>query len=111
MSLHERLRECRVKKGVSVEEVAVKVGVAKRTYQGYERGERDISTVTLYKICQFLDVSADYLLGVEDEKSPPLTESEELREKIVSMTESFDVNQLKDIIKFVNYLIWLEEQS
>ena len=43
--------------------VADAVGVALRTYQGYEQGEREPSLSVLVKLADALDITTDYLLG------------------------------------------------
>ncbi len=40
-------------------------------YNALERGKRPgLRATTLYRLCQVLDVSADYLLGLRDMLSP-----------------------------------------
>jgi len=47
----------------SQEEVAKKIGISQRTYSHYENGKREPDHKTLIAICDFFDVSIDYLLG------------------------------------------------
>ena len=63
MSLSERLKSERNKRGLSQKELAEKLEMNLRTYASYERGERDISTAVLLKICNTLNISSDILLG------------------------------------------------
>ena len=42
--------------------------MSQRNYQALEYGEIKPSYDTLLKICEYLDVSADYLLGLSDTK-------------------------------------------
>lgn len=58
-----RLREIRIERGISQEEIAKAIGVSRSTYTNYELGNREPSLTILVKICDFFDVSADYLLG------------------------------------------------
>lgn len=58
-----RLKIVRTDSGLTQPEIAEKLGITLRTYQSYERGERDISTSVLKSICELLGVSSDYLLG------------------------------------------------
>jgi transcriptional regulator with XRE-family HTH domain len=50
-------------------EVAKLLGVKPSTYGMYERGEREPSLYSLYKIASLFKVSADYLLGLESNNS------------------------------------------
>lgn len=66
MTLPEKIKEARKKAGLSQKELAEKLDMNLRTYGSYERGERDVSTAVLLKICKTLNISSDYLLGRND---------------------------------------------
>ncbi len=58
----EKVREERLKRGLSQEEFAAKVGVH-RTYIGMiERGEKNITLVNIKKIAKAIDLAIDKLL-------------------------------------------------
>lgn len=61
-----RLKEIRKDAGLSQAEVAGEAGITASAYANYEQGLREPSLEVLAKICSVLDVSADYLLGLED---------------------------------------------
>ena len=61
----KRLRAARLARGMTQEKTAEAVGVALRTYQGYEQDERRPSYETLVALADLLDVSTDHLLGRE----------------------------------------------
>ena len=63
MNLPDKIKEARKKAGLSQKELAEKLDMDLRTYGLYERGERDVSTAILLKICKTLNISSDYLLG------------------------------------------------
>lgn len=60
--MNNRLRETRLERGISQEEIAKAIGVSRSTYTNYELGNREPSLQTFVKICDFFDISADYLL-------------------------------------------------
>ncbi|MCL2676052.1 MAG: helix-turn-helix domain-containing protein [Firmicutes bacterium] len=66
----ERLREERKFRGYSQCVMAEKLGITQGTYKGYELiGEKNGRTPPLdmiRKIIKILEISADYLLGLED---------------------------------------------
>lgn len=64
---NENLKNARLKKGLSQKDVAEKIGVAKSTYSLYESGSREPNVQTIKKISDVLDVSADDLLGINNE--------------------------------------------
>ena len=62
----ERFNECLQYAGVKQFDLARAANVSKQCVTDYKRGKSVPSIDTLYLICKFLDVSADYLLGLED---------------------------------------------
>ena len=57
-----RLKELRLKKGVTQNEVAIAVGCAKSTYPKYEREEREPDITTICRLADYFEVTADYLI-------------------------------------------------
>ena len=66
MKFCEKLREQRKELNLTQKEAAEKLGVSVTCYGGYEQGYREPDFKTLIKICKTFNVSADYLLGLED---------------------------------------------
>ena len=58
-----RLKELRLKKGVTQNEVAIAVGCAKSTYPKYEREEREPDIAALCRLADYFEVTIDYLVG------------------------------------------------
>lgn len=63
---NKRLREMRIKRGFTQQNMADNIGVALRSYQCYETGTRNPSFDLLIKIADVLSISIDYLLGRDD---------------------------------------------
>ena len=63
---HERLKEIRIESGLNQKQVAQKLEISVTCYAGYEQGYRQPDLKMLARICVFFDVSADYLLGLEN---------------------------------------------
>ena len=57
-----RLKELRVEKGYTQQEVANAIMCATSTYAHYEKDERWMDRETLLKLATFFDVSIDYIL-------------------------------------------------
>lgn len=53
---------------MSQKEVAESIGVAKSTYSLYESGNREPNVQTIKKISDLLSVSADDLLGIDEDE-------------------------------------------
>ena len=63
--LSEKLKTLRLDKGLTQAEVSKELGLTRNAIANYETGIREPSLEILIKICQFFNVSADYLLGLE----------------------------------------------
>jgi len=61
-----RLRELRERKELTQADVARQISVDFRTIGNYEAGRREPDIQTIKKLCEFFEVTADYLLGIED---------------------------------------------
>jgi transcriptional regulator with XRE-family HTH domain len=61
-----RIRELRTNMSLSQEQLADKLGVTKQAISQMERGVRKPSMEMLDALCDFFNVSADYLRGIED---------------------------------------------
>ena len=64
--MKEKLKQLRKEMGVSQKIVAEALGITLSAYSNYEQGIREPNLQILASICKFYDVSADYLLGLED---------------------------------------------
>ena len=62
-----RLRESRKRKNLKQKDVAQHFGIALRSYQNYEGGQREPNFSTLVALADYFDVTTDYLLGRTDE--------------------------------------------
>ena len=69
-SLTVRLVELKSKNNLLQKDIAHNVGLSLRTYQRYEYGERLPDSDTIIKLCNYFNISADYLLGLTDEPRP-----------------------------------------
>ncbi len=66
MRFQQRFNEILKTCGKSQVEIARALKVCKQCISDYKTGKSVPSMETLYLLCQFLDVSADYLLGLTD---------------------------------------------
>lgn len=66
----KRLRELRKEKGFSQVELGEVLGYGYTAISSYESGRNEPRFADLIRICETLDVSADYLLGISDIRKP-----------------------------------------
>lgn len=79
MDFKDRLKELRVKKGISQNELARIIGVHVTNISRYERGENRPTSDVLAKLANALDVTADYLMdGSMDDKAQSTISDKEL---------------------------------
>ena len=63
----KRIKEIRTERGLTQTEFAKIIGTTQKNVSKYELEFLDLNTETIILICKKFDVSADYLLGLEDE--------------------------------------------
>ena len=63
----ERIKELRSEKNWTQADLAAKIQCNQRTVSRYEQEKIDLSTDVIIRLCHLFKVSADYLLGLEDE--------------------------------------------
>ena len=63
-----RLKELRIKRGISQLKLAMDLNMTQNTISRYETGEREPGINELIKIADYFDVSIDYLVGRHQNK-------------------------------------------
>lgn len=72
-----RIRDLRLARGMKQEDLARELNVARTAISKYERGELDLSSATIHRLCEIFGCTADYLLGRSPVPSPDLDPQEE----------------------------------
>lgn len=70
LDMGRRLRLARQNLNLTQKELADKVGMGNRNYSKYESGWTYPPPHVLARLCEVLDVSSDYLLGLSDDYRP-----------------------------------------
>lgn len=78
-----RLREERLKKGLSLQQVADAVGLGNNTISRYETGKREPKLETWNKLAEYFSVPTSYLMGTDDLKFPTKQEAIDFIHKIM----------------------------
>lgn len=68
MTYPERMRALRQDNDLSQREIAKMLGIAQTTYSQYELYKRPMPIEYLIALCQYYHVSADYMLGLSNNK-------------------------------------------
>lgn len=69
MAFKDRLKEARLSKKLTQEQVAKQIGVAKSTFTGYEKGNSEPNMLNISKIMEVLNVDANFLFQDEVKKT------------------------------------------
>ena len=82
-STGELLRELRIKKGLTQDEVADSIGISLTSYARYELGLRQPKTEIAIRICNFFGITAEELLkGELAQETAPNDEIMEMRQNL-----------------------------
>lgn len=65
MNFAERLKQARIKRGYTQQQIADEMGITNSTYCGYETGKRQPDVAKIKQLANILNVSGDELLGTE----------------------------------------------
>jgi transcriptional regulator with XRE-family HTH domain len=108
MSLGNRLKKEREKKGWSQMYVAERLGITNSVLSNYERDYRDPDTGMLTKLADLYEVNTDYLLG-RSNKTRSSDEIDDFNQKEQAAFEEF-INNPEHGIFFKDYLNAPEER-
>lgn len=108
----ENIRFVRKEKGLTQEELAERINLQQAYIGGVERGERNISMLTLQKIAIGLEVSPEIFLSFGNIKSLNNPQKEELLSIFISLLHTKDIDELKFILKFIqNFTEFVEQRN
>ncbi|UPJ18317.1 helix-turn-helix domain-containing protein [Bacillus cereus] len=98
----ENIRFLRKKRGLTQEELAERINLQQAYIGGVERGERNISMLTLQKIANGLEVSPDIILNFGNINLIDNPQREESLSIITSLIHQKNVDELQFILKFLH---------
>lgn len=91
-----RIKELREDKDLRQIDVSLATGIDQRTLSNYETGKTNPDSFAIIKLAKHFEVSTDYLLGVESDKS---TTSKSIEERINKLQSELNniINDLKKL--------------
>lgn len=95
LTIPERLKGLRVERHLTLEQLAAQTGLSKAALGNYETDDyKDVSPSAITTLAQFYGVSADYLLGLTEQKHHPNTEIESLHlsDGMIDLLKSEKIN-------------------
>lgn len=108
----ENIRLLRKKRGLTQEELAERINLQQAYIGGVERGERNISMLTLQKIAVGLEVSPEKVLNLGNINLLENPQREEFLSIITSLIHQKNIDELQFILKFIhNFSEFVESNS
>ena len=102
----ERLKYLREDTGLTQKEMAEKLSINYRTYSGYERDEVEPGDDFIVKLCEYYNVSADYLLGMSEQPVPIRRGKEYVR-----LPHALSANGRRELERYISYLLSKENDK
>lgn len=95
LKMGERIREQRERLGINREKFSEQIDISQQFLADIENGKKGLSYVTLYKICDRFNISADYILmGRERTNNMPTLASD-----ILSNIPNEYLPMIEDVLK------------
>ena len=95
LTIQEKLKDLRVENGLTLEQLEKRTGISKSALGNYETEDyKDISHTSIVTLAKFYGVSADYLLGLTENKKHPNADLAELRlsDEMIELLKSGEIN-------------------
>ena len=88
LTIGERLKDLRVERKLTLEQLSAEVGISKSALGKYESDNgKDISPYSILVLADYYGVSCDYLMGRTETKNHPNTELEAVRQMVLAKRE------------------------
>lgn len=99
-----RLKEIRIKRGLTQKDLSEKLKIKQNTISGYEIGVANPSIENLIKIADILDVSIDTLLGHDSEIIDLNVLSENQKQVVNIITKEMEDNDVAKVLGYIDNL-------
>ena len=99
LTIQERLKDLRVERGLTLEQLSAETGISKSALGKYEADDfKDISPFSMVELAKFYGVSTDYLLGLTEQKNHPNTELNALHlgDDAMEVLRTLEVAQIRE---------------
>lgn len=112
MAMGDRIREKRIEKGLTMEQLADRLGVGRSAVNKWEKGHvQNIKRSTIEKMCTIFDCSPGYLFALENDETEepmyieiePIRKSETLT-RLLAYCKLLNPEAQNDLLKYAKYL-------
>lgn len=102
MTLGERLKQLRLEKGITQEELGKIIGLKKQAIWKYENGNvTNMKRSTIKTLSDYFDVSPSYLMGYSDKRKETTSP---INSEIVSAFQNLSEIQQEQVLNFIKFL-------
>jgi Predicted transcriptional regulators len=111
MQLSEKLRLARKRKKLTQTEISKHLNLTSQAYSKYENGDNTPTMDSLIILCNLLEVSANWLLGIEDNPKTLLSIEELKSQELIPLVDNLilDANVVKGtFIQYITKIHYLE---
>ncbi len=108
--LGERLRQARERRGLSQAELARRIGAGVNQVPRYENGQAEPSPMLLKRLARSLEITSDYLLGLADHPTQPLS-IPELTPHERQLVEALRQGQVRNVLRLLDQALGAAEQG
>ena len=109
MTIGERVKELRTKKGLTQQDLAELLGYKTKSSVAHIEKGRDIPRAMVVKLAQILDTTPAYLMGWEEQKESTSTEND--RSAVINRINSLSDDQFEKLAdRLEGYLDGLSEK-
>ncbi len=105
----KNLREIRKEYGMTMKELADKIGVSESAISQYENGKREPGYETLIKLAGLFNVSADYLLGIEENDEISISQKDLELLKVYKAAKQSDKEHINALVKAIDKFLKVDE--
>lgn len=104
----KNLRKIRKLSGMTMKDLAERIGVSESAISQYENGKRQPGYETLIELSKIFNVSTDYLLGIEDNELS-VTDADLELIKTYKAAKQSDKEHINALIKAIDKFLKVDE--
>lgn len=108
-----RLKELRLKSGLTIKELSEKIGIDKSSISLMESNKRPINAKVLKKFCEFYKVKPNDILEVDKmiEIDNNTNEFNEIDIQVLRSIKALPQEDYDLLVEYVSYLIWRHQKK
>ena len=107
----DRMKQLRLERGISQEELAKRIGVSRSCIGNYEQGTREPSYKDLEALCDYYNVDMDYMLGLSDISKHSIAHNLSPAEEVLIDIYRNDETSRDMIDRILSYALMIKKET